>query len=203
LRSAWRDAAAPPAPGAPITAAWLTRRLGDILPREAIAVTELVTHAPETARHLPRSIPGSLLSAGGTSLGWGLGASIGVKLARPEAEVVCLVGDGSFLFGVPSAALWMSRQYRAPFLTVVYNNRGWAAARDATRRQHPSGYAVRTGDFFSSFGQGVDFAAIAAGAGGYGERVVNPEDLPAAVGRARRAVRDGQAAVLDVPITPV
>jgi acetolactate synthase-1/2/3 large subunit len=202
-RSAWRDAAPPPPPGGPITAAWLTRWLGDILPREAIAVTELVTHAPETARHLPRSLPGSLLSAGGASLGWGLGASIGVKLARPEAEVVCLVGDGSFLFGVPSAALWTSRQYHAPFLAIIYNNKGWAAAKDATRRQHPSGYAVRAGEFLSSFGEGVDFAAIAAGAGGYGERVVRPEDVPAAVGRARRAVREGQTAVLDVAITPV
>ena len=133
----------------------------------------------------------------------GLGASIGVKLARPESEVVCLLGDGSFLFGAPEAALWMSRQYQAPFLAVVYNNRGWAAVRDATARQHPAGFAARGGDFLSSFGDGVDFAAIARAAGGYGERIRSAPDLPAAVERARDAVRGGTPAVLDVLLPAV
>ena len=203
MRAEWRDAAAPPAPGGPITAAWLTAQLGAMLAPETIVVTELVTNAAGAARHLPRSVAGSLLAAGGSSLGWGLGASIGVKLARPESEIVCLLGDGSFLFGAPAAALWVSRQYRAPFLAVVYNNRGWAAVRDATARQHPAGEAVRAGDFSSSFGDGVDHAAIARAAGGYGERIRSAPDLPAAVERAREAVRAGTPAVLDVLLPPV
>jgi len=97
----------------------------------------------------------------------------------------------------------VSRQYRAPFLAVVYNNRGWAAVRDATARQHPAGEAVRAGDFSSSFGDGVDHAAIARAAGGYGERIRSAPDLPAAVERARDAVRGGTPAVLDVLLPPV
>jgi acetolactate synthase-1/2/3 large subunit len=202
LRRQWEASATPPGRGEPMAPGWLTKQLGVILPREAIVVSELVTNAALTARHLPRSLPGSFFAAGGTSLGWGLSAAAGVKLARPDAEVVCLVGDGSFLFGAPAAALWVSRRYQAPFVTVVYNNRGWAAPKEATVHQHPQGFAVRHREFFSSFGDGVDLAAVATAAGGHGERVVSAGDLSAAFARAREAVREGRPAVLDVQVTP-
>jgi acetolactate synthase-1/2/3 large subunit len=203
VREEWRVLASPPARGAPMTAAYLSAQLGGLLPPETSIVSELVSNAAASARYLPRSVPGSYFASGGASLGWGLGASIGVKLARPDAEVVCLVGDGSFLFGVPSAVLWMAQHYGAPFLSVVYNNRGWNAAKSAIVRQHPEGYAVKHGEFLSSFGEGVDFATLARAAGGHGERVLSAGDLPAAVGRAREAVRQGKPAVLDVLIAPV
>ncbi len=203
MRKEWRALASPPAPGDLMTAACLTAQLGELLSPETIVVSELVSNADEPARYLPRSLPGSYFSSGGASLGWGLGASVGVKLARPDAEIVCLVGDGSFIFGVPTAALWASQHYGAPFLTVVYNNRGWAAAKNATMRQHPQGYAVRNRDFSSSFGDGIDFAVVVQAVGGYGERVMSAEDLPLAVQRAREAVRRGRTAVVDVLITPV
>ena len=65
--------------GEPMAPGWLTGQLGAILPRDAIVVSELVTNASLTARHLPRSIPGSFFAAGGTSLGWGLSAAVGVQ----------------------------------------------------------------------------------------------------------------------------
>jgi len=203
LRGEWRALAAPPGAGSAMSAAYLTARMGELLPREAIVVSELASNLAEPARHLPRSAPGTYFASGGASLGWGLGASIGVKLAHPDAEIVCLVGDGSFIFGAPSAALWMSQQYGAPFLTIVYNNRGWAAAQAATARQHPEGYAVRHRDFSSSFGDGVDLSAVALAAGGYGERVRSAADLGPAVERGRAAVREGRTAVVDALITPV
>ena len=203
MREEGRTLAMRPAPGEPMTAVYLTAQLADALSAETVVVSELASNAAEATRHLPRSVPGSYFASGGASLGWGLGASIGVKLARPDAEVVCLVGDGSFIFGVPSAALWVSRHYGTPFLAVVYNNRGWAAAKGATARQHPEGYAVRSRDFSSSFGEGVDFSIVAHAADCFGERVRSAKDLPAAIARAREAVRKGKTAVLDVLITPV
>ena len=41
--------------------------------------------------------------------------------------MVSLVGDGSYLFGVPASAQWMARRYGAPSLTVIFDNQGWAA----------------------------------------------------------------------------
>ena len=51
------------------------------------------------------------------------------ELARPDALVVALNGDGSYLFSQPATVHWMARRYATPFLQVVYNNGGWKAPR--------------------------------------------------------------------------
>jgi acetolactate synthase-1/2/3 large subunit len=52
-----------------------------------------------------------LLHHGGGSVGWSGGAAVGAKLACTERTVVSLADDGSFLFSVPSSALWVQRRY--------------------------------------------------------------------------------------------
>ncbi|WP_216073474.1 thiamine pyrophosphate-dependent enzyme, partial [Acinetobacter baumannii] len=61
---------------------------------------------------------------------------------------------------------WMARQYRTPFLQVVFNNRGWRAPRYSTLAVHPSGYASRSDDLGVAFDPPPDYSAIAAAAGG-------------------------------------
>ena len=79
-------------------------------------------------------------------MGWFGGASIGAKLGlmtRGEDRfVAAVVGDGTFLFGVPSSFYWMSRRYKIPFLTIVLNNGGWNAPRKSAQLVHPAGYTA-------------------------------------------------------------
>src|SRR5574341_197945 len=56
----------------------------------------------------------------GAHLGKGVGTAAGVKLAKPNSQTVCLVGDGSFVFG--PQALWTMARYDIPVLTVIFNN---------------------------------------------------------------------------------
>jgi thiamine pyrophosphate-dependent acetolactate synthase large subunit-like protein len=56
--------------------------------------------------------------------------------------VAAVVGDGTFLFGVPSSFYWMSRRYSIPFLTIVLNNSGWNAPRKSAQLVHPAGYTA-------------------------------------------------------------
>ncbi len=60
---------------------------------------------PSVGRQIHRTKPGTSFDSGGSSLGWGLGAALGAKLAAKDKTVVTLVGDGSFVFGCPTAAL--------------------------------------------------------------------------------------------------
>ncbi len=59
----------------------------------------------------------ALISSGASSLGWGTGDAIGATLAgkadpsQARDLTTLIVGDGSFIFGVPSAAYWMARRY--------------------------------------------------------------------------------------------
>ena len=59
----------------------------------------------------------------GAHLGSGVGTAAGVKLARPNQQVICLVGDGSFIFG--PTALWNMARLELPVITVVYNNHAY------------------------------------------------------------------------------
>ena len=55
------------------------------------------------------------------TLGYGhlLGAALGAKLAAPEAQVIAAMGDGSYMFGVPIAAHFVSRAHNLPVLNMV------------------------------------------------------------------------------------
>lgn len=114
---------------------------------DAIVLTEVVTNSRAVAEHLRPSGPGSVVHHGGGSLGWTGGAAVGAKLAYPERMVVSLVGDGSFLLGVPSSALWVQRRYDTPSLTIIYDNCGWAGPKFSALHVHPSGAAARFDDF--------------------------------------------------------
>jgi len=78
----------------------------------------------------------------------GLGAALGIKLACPDETVIATVGDGSYMFSVPSASHFVSTAYQLPILTIVYNNQSWHAVKRATCNLHPDGWAVRTNRFF-------------------------------------------------------
>ena len=150
--------------GAELTAEYLTACVRRAIGADAIVISEGVTHFQTISNHAGRSRPGTLFNSGGGSLGWCGGAAVGVKLARPEATVVGLVGDGCYMFSVPSSVYWMARRYRTPFLQVIYNNRGWRAPRFSTMTVHPQGHASRGVDIGTSFDPPPDYAGIAAAA---------------------------------------
>ena len=114
-------------------------------------LSEGITNYPAIVDHMRRTRPGTIFTSGGGSLGWNGGAAIGAKLAAPDKTVVALTGDGSYMFSVPSTVHWMARRYRTPFLTVVYNNRGWKAPKFSALAVHPEGYASRAADIDVSF----------------------------------------------------
>jgi acetolactate synthase-1/2/3 large subunit len=191
-----------PAGGA-ITPAYLVACVRELLAGEdAIVLTEAVTNFQVVAEHLLPDRPGSVIGSGGGSLGWAGGGAVGAKLAAPDRTVVCLVGDGCYLFGVPSAAQWVARRYQAPALTVIFNNGGWQAPKQSVLALHPRGAAAASGDFHVSFDPVADLAGIAQAAGGsFGATVTDPGGLPGALKEALAAVQAGRSAVLDVHVT--
>jgi len=188
----------------PIAAEWVGAALAERLPSESIVLDEMVTSSDAVRRFLGRETPGSLLSAGAPGLGWALGAAVGARLAAPDKTVVALVGDGSFVFGSPVAALWAAQQAQAPFLTIVLNNAGYNASKMPVLGLFPDG-ASRRADAFPGvrFPTPPDYAALARSCHAYGERVDDPAELGPAIDRGLAAVRAGQAAVLDVMLTPI
>jgi acetolactate synthase I/II/III large subunit len=187
--------------GTVITPEYLTACVREAIDGDTVVLNEGISNYQVINDHLRANRPGSVLTSGGGSLGWYGGAALGVKLAAPDRTVVSLVGDGSYLFGVPASAQWVARRYDLPSLTVIYDNRGWKSPKLSTLGVHPDGIAARHNDFGISFAPEADLPGIARAASGAWARTVSrPEDLAAALKQALAAVRAGQPAVLSAQL---
>jgi len=188
----------------PLSLAHIADSLRAMMPAEAIVVDEMVTSSDGVRRILGRDVPGTWLDSNGSGLGWGLGAALGAKLAAPSRDVVAMVGDGSFVFGSPIAALWMAARAQAPFLTVILDNAGYRASQRPVQDLFPEGVSVRTDAYPGvRFDEPPDYAALARACHAFAERVEDPAELAGAIDRALRATRSGQAAVLDLALARI
>lgn len=181
----------------PIHPAWVSQCLNDATPDDTIAISEYSVN-PDFWRF---SEAGTFFASSSASgLGWGMGAALGAKLAEPDRLVVSVQGDGAYIFSNPVAAHYASHQHDLPVLFVVVNNAMWNAVRVATRKVYPDGAAARSNlDELTHLDGLPAFDQICAAAGGYGERVEAPEDLPGAIQRALHAVRvEKRQALLNV-----
>ena len=131
-----------------ITPEYLTACIREIVDENTIIINEGISNFDTIYRHIQANKPGSMIGSGAGSLGWNGGAAIGAKLAAKDKTIISLTGDGSYLFSIPSTVHWMSRKYHAPFLTVIYNNRGWKSPKLSTLGVHPNGIANETNTFF-------------------------------------------------------
>lgn len=127
---------------------------------------QLRTGHPTTRIISPRGLAG---------LGWGLPLALGARLARPDAEVIVVVGDGGFAHAW--AELETAVRIGIKVTVVVLNNRVLGYQKDAE--------TAKFGRYTSSGHLGhVDHAAIARACGGHGEIVESARDLDAAFDRA-------------------
>ena len=137
-------------------------------------------------RHLDFDHPKSFYGAAGGSMGWGLPAAMGIKLARPDARVVMVAGDGSF---------WMVAQdvetavrENIAVVVVVMNNFAFGNTRDRQRFAFDERY---NGVFYNN----PDFADFARLLGAHGERVEADADFAPALARA---LASGRPSIIDV-----
>jgi acetolactate synthase-1/2/3 large subunit len=201
-REAWMEKLRSPPMAVPtaqlgMTSAWVSHCIGQVCDDDTVVLNEysLVLEHIRFTRH------GNYFShspAGG--LGWATGAALGVRLARPTATVIVCVGDGTYMFGNPTPFHFVSRAQQLPVLTVVFNNRRWGAVHRATLSMYPDGEAAQMSEPpFSTIEPSPDYEKIVESCGGYGEKVEDPTQLPAALLRALDVVRvKGLPAVLNV-----
>ncbi len=144
---------------------------------------------------------------GSSSLGCGLGHSLGAALAHRPEERLCidLQKDGDFLF--TPAALWTAANHQIPLLIIMDNNRSYSnSERHQEMMAKTRGRA--TGNKYIGTriaGPEVDYAELARSFGLYAEGPVeSPHDLRPALERAINIVKNKrQAALVDVVTQPV
>ncbi|HLE63630.1 MAG TPA: thiamine pyrophosphate-binding protein [Pyrinomonadaceae bacterium] len=185
----------------PISWSRLAMELDNALDPDALIVDELSTEKTKIFSYL-RTREGGRTRIGRSiqqALGWGVGLSIGTKLAKPNSQVVSVVGDGAFMFG-QSEALWSMARYDVPVITVVFNNRSYNEPRQ--RIMGKMGKQGQTGKDMACYlgSPDVDFAKVAAAFGIAGEVVTTPAQIRPALDRAIKTTRGGKPYLLDVVV---
>lgn len=181
----------------PIDPLWLCEALNNVMPDGTIYIDEVTTHTGMLRQHLDWNQPQSLFTRQG-GLGQGLGLSLGVKLAKPDRPVVTLIGDGAFLYNPALGALGAARDFSLPTLTVIFNNKKYAAMQGMHVQMYPDGTAVDTDTYHGTHINAPDFGKVAEAFGAFGEQVTDPEKLEAALARGLKATQEGKSAILDV-----
>ncbi|MGQ0571587.1 MAG: thiamine pyrophosphate-binding protein [Armatimonadota bacterium] len=164
----------------------MARVLRRLFPPETILVMDAGDHGLWLDRYFPLTRPGTLVAPATGSTGFGFPAALGARVARPDAPVLCVTGDGGMAMGL--GEIETAIRNRLPVVTVVVNNFAFANIRD---RQ----IAEYGGRVFGSEMSNPDFAAVARAFGAHGERVEALDQLQGAV---TRSVASGLPAVIDV-----
>jgi len=201
MTAAWKaavDAAARKKEPDPV---WVSHCIGRAKAPNTIVINEYTLFPEHCAFESPDLYFGSSSASG---LGWGAGAVLGAKLARPESPVIAVVGDGAYMFSNPTAVHHASAMHDLPVLFVVMNNGMWGAVQRSTLAMYPDGLASKSNaQSFVSLGKLPAFERICESAGGYGARVEDAAELPGALERALAVVeRERRQALLNVICGP-
>jgi len=177
---------------------YATRCINDAFGADATYVSELAMNPAVMDLERPGQYLSHALSGG---LGWGVPAGLGVQLAKPGEAVVACVGDGSHMFANPVAAHQVAEALGLPLLICVFNNGIWNAVRRAALNMYPDGDASKANVMpLTSLRPSPDFAGIARASRAHAEQVLHGQDLPAALERAKAAMKSGQPALLDIAV---
>ncbi len=184
-----------------LTNRYVSRCIADAMDEDCVLVNEYTF----TLEDLNLDSHGRYFShspAGG--LGWAMGAALGIRLARPEAVVFATIGDGTYMFSNPTPTHFVSAARKLPFITVIYNNRRWAAVHRATLSLYPQGAAAAQSEpVFATLEPSPDYERIVEASGGLGLRVTKADELPGAIARAIHAVRHERRQVVINVLTDV
>ena len=168
--------ALPATPGAanPIPVEFLLHVLSEAMPDNAALVEEAPSHRPAMQNFMPMRGQDSFYTMASGGLGYGLPASVGMALGRPDRRTICLVGDGSAMYSIQ--ALWTAAQRKLPLTIVVINNAGYGAMRSFSQVMQ-----VRNVPGLDL--PGIDFVRIAQGLGCDAVRVTKSSELAPALKR--------------------
>lgn len=181
--------------GPPLRIGRIAQELREALDASAILVDEGPQTSMYVRKYFPCTKPGTYYTQRGGTLGWGLGAALGIKLAQPERRVVAVVGDGSMMFA--PQALWTAAQRNIPVTVLVVNNGGYMAVKALSMAY--GGRWAEEGNFVGADVGGIDYCKLAESLGLDAKRIEKPDEIRPAL---RWAIRLGKPALIEARVDP-
>lgn len=153
-----------------LTGPYIIEKIYEITKGDAIITTEVGQHQMWAAQFYKYRKPRTLLSSGGLgTMGYGLGASIGAKMACKDKVVFNIAGDGCFRMNMNEIAT--ATRYNIPVIQVVMNNHVLGMVRQWQNLFYGQRYS------FTVLDDQVDFVKLAEAMGAKAYRVTKCEEV--------------------------
>ncbi len=175
----------------PIRPERLCREITNVLPSDAVVVSDTGHAGIWTGTMIELTQPGQTFIRCAGSLGWGFPAALGAKCAAPDRPVICFTGDGGFWYHL--SELETAARFGINSVTVVNNNRSLNQCKvgfNAAYRGQNTGNSEDLWVF-----EDVNFAEVARSMGCLGIRVEDPSEIRSAL---EQAIEADKPAVIDV-----
>ncbi|MDE4077989.1 acetolactate synthase large subunit [Methanosphaera sp. Vir-13MRS] len=167
------------------------KELMEAVTPDTIITTDVGQNQMWMAHYYKTRKPRTFISSGGLgTMGFGLPAAIGAQVAKPEENVVSIVGDGGF--AMVSQELATIKENDLPIVVCILNNRYLGMVAQLQKLFNKHVYATKLTDT-------PDFVKLAEAYKLKGERVEKPGELKEAV---QNALKSREATVIDVVINP-
>ncbi|MDR2804005.1 MAG: biosynthetic-type acetolactate synthase large subunit [Treponema sp.] len=172
---------------------FIIEETGKKLTSASIVVTDVGQHQMWAAQFYPHKRPRAFLSSGGLgTMGFGLGAAVGAKVANPNSPVVLMTGDGSFHMNCAELATLAA--YQIPVLIIVFNNGTLGMVRQWQSLFYDGRYSETT------LNRPPDFVKLAGAYGLPGYRACDEKSFYSALDAALADNAAGKTALIDAVI---
>ena len=173
-----------------LTCPMVIEKLDKLTKGDAIIVTDVGQHQMWAAQYYTFKKPRTLLTSGGLgTMGYGLGAAIGAKVAFPKRQVINIAGDGCFRMNMNELAT--ASRYNIPIIEIVIDNRVLGMVRQWQTLYYGERYSATVIE------DKVDYCKVAEGLGCMAIRVTDPSEVEPAL---KKALGAGVPVLIDVVI---
>ncbi len=173
-----------------LTGPYIIEKLYELTGGDAIVATEVGQHQMWAAQYYSYSRPRTLITSGGLgTMGYGLGASLGAKVAHPDRTVVNIAGDGSFRMNMNELATAV--RSHIPVIEMIFDNSALGMVRQWQNLFYGQRYS------HTSLHDQVDYVKLAEAMGAKGYRITEKEEVEPVL---RKALSAGEPIVIDCVI---
>ncbi|WP_094556875.1 thiamine pyrophosphate-binding protein [Synechococcus sp. 1G10] len=165
------------------------QKLGELCPENTIIFDEALTNSPPITKYIPADKLGCKLWTRGGSLGSGFPGAIGIKLAKPESEVIGVSGDGGCMYTIQ--CLWTAARHSVAAKFIVCQNRSYRLLQ-ANIKQFWMSQGINEHSYplcFDLSRPEISFEDLAKGMGVEAERVWKPSQVSSAIQRLLNSER--------------
>ncbi len=169
---------------------WAIERVGELLGDKAIVCTDVGQHQMWAAQFYPFTYPRQWVTSGGLgTMGFGLPAALGAKVAMPEKTVINFTGDGSILMNIQE--LMTAVESKIPVVNIILNNHFLGMVRQWQTFFYDKRYSS------TDLSMQPDFVKLVESFGGRGFRVTTKEEFDKAL---EEAIASNTVCMIDVQI---